>query len=70
MSLYAVRSLTTYTIPYLLNCGYLADNAGCYHGCDFLLCVKKMYEDTGIFIKRGKFIFERTSIILLFFAYI
>ncbi|CAF4490382.1 unnamed protein product, partial [Rotaria sp. Silwood2] len=32
-----------------------ADNAGCFHGSEFLLAVKALYEETGIFIKRIDF---------------
>ncbi|CAF2996833.1 unnamed protein product [Rotaria sp. Silwood2] len=34
---------------------WFADNAGCFHGSEFLLAVKALYEETGIFIKRIDF---------------
>lgn len=32
-----------------------ADNAGCYHGSEFLLSVQKLYEETGVLVRRIDF---------------
>lgn len=32
-----------------------ADNAGCYHGSEFMLAVKKLYDETGVLIRRADF---------------
>ena len=32
-----------------------ADNAGCYHGSELLLAIKKLYEETGVLIRRVNF---------------
>ncbi len=41
--------------PKLENAYLRADNAGCYHGSEFLLSIKKLYEETGVLIRRIDF---------------
>jgi hypothetical protein len=55
--------------PNLKNVFVRSDNAGCYHGAEFILAVEQLYHDTGVLIKRidyseaqaGKSVCDRKS---------
>ena len=41
--------------PQLETVYFRADNAGCYHGSEFLLAINKLYDETGVLIRRIDF---------------